>query len=118
MRMWNVPPEVMCQKHLCGEHVEMHMLVGTILKGISIRGYVAGGLVETARIAERHELLSREMTRRGYRHLSPLPAFSTPAAGAVDRAANLVELARRCPACEKRQKDGALLDKAGIMASS
>lgn len=104
MRMWGIDPKLMCQKHLCGEHVEMHMLVGTIRKGISIRGYVDGGLVETQNIAHRHEQLSAEMLRRGYRHESPLPAFTTPVAGAIDRLANLRELADRCPACSQLQK--------------
>lgn len=104
MRMWNVAPELMCQKHLCGEHVEMHMLAGTIRKGVSIRGYIEGGLVETQHISARHEELAREMQRRGYRHQSPLPAFIVPAAGKVDSSANLRELARRCPECSKRQE--------------
>ena len=28
MRMWMVNPGFMCNKHLLGEHVECHMLVG------------------------------------------------------------------------------------------
>ena len=36
MRMWNVDPKLMCNKHLLGEHVEMHMFFGTIQKGISM----------------------------------------------------------------------------------
>jgi hypothetical protein len=30
MRMWMVPPKVMCRKHLLGEHVEIHMLAGSL----------------------------------------------------------------------------------------
>lgn len=33
MRMWLVPPSHMCRKHLLGEHVELHMLLGTLKKG-------------------------------------------------------------------------------------
>ena len=36
MRMWLVPPSHMCRKHLLGEHVELHMLLGTLKKGKSI----------------------------------------------------------------------------------
>ena len=35
MRMWNVDVTKMCNKHLLGEHVEMHMFVGIIIKGTS-----------------------------------------------------------------------------------
>ena len=38
MRMWMVPVQYMCRKHLLGEHVEHHMLVGSIHKGLSMRG--------------------------------------------------------------------------------
>lgn len=118
MRMWGVDPKLMCQKHLCGEHVEMHMLQGTIRKGVSIRGYVDGGLVETSSIVKRHNSLAGEMLRRGYNHRSPMPEFQVPSAGAIDRLANLIELARRCPACEKRQKEVDQVGNPGIMASS
>ena len=40
MRMWMVNPEILCRKHLLGEHVELHMLVGWIIKGKSIQGYL------------------------------------------------------------------------------
>ena len=100
MRMWNVDPRLMCRKHLLGEHVEMHMFAGTLAKGVSIQGYVDGGLVEVDRIRIRHDELAAEMERRGYRHSSPLrddcPSFC---AGRVNAEENLAELARRCPQC-------------------
>ena len=109
MRMWNVDPKVMCRKHLLGEHVEMHMFVGTIIKGVSLHGYVAGGLVQTQDIEKRHWELVAEMERRGMNHKSPLPnslkVALTPPQGEVNSAANLIELARRCPECAKLQKE-------------
>lgn len=45
MRMWMVPPELMCRQHLLGEHVELHMFVGAINKGTSVvtlPGYCEG----------------------------------------------------------------------------
>ena len=106
MRMWNVDPKVMCRKHLLGEHVEMHMFVGTIIKGVSLHGYVTGGLVQTQDIEKRHGELVAEMERRGMHHKSPLQ-LSLPIApeGEVNSAANLIELARRCPECAKLQKE-------------
>jgi hypothetical protein len=103
--MWGVDPALMCQQHLLGEHVEMHMLAGSIRKGISLEGYINGGLVETDKLVERHEALAAEMAARGYNHKSPLPIFDVLVAeGKVDREANLKELARRCPECAKKSR--------------
>jgi hypothetical protein len=106
MRMWNVDPKFLCRKHLLGEHVELHMLVGTIVRGKSISGFIETGLVEVHSITKRHERLVEEMARRGFQHKSPLPVFESYAAGRVDRRKNLVELSRRCPECRKRIVQG------------
>ena len=42
MRMWMLPPETMCRKHLLGEHVELHMLLGSLRRGKNIDGFLAG----------------------------------------------------------------------------
>jgi len=102
MRMWKVPPRFLCNRHLLGEHVEMHMFAGSIRKGISLGGYVAKGLVETGRLRRRHGELAREMRRRGMWHASPLPPARTHRVGRVDAKANLRELSRRCPECRRR----------------
>ena len=97
-----LPPSIMCRKHLLGEHVEMHMLVGTLLKGISVQGYIDNRLVELERIRTRHEELVEEMVARGYNHKSPLPDFPKVSGGVVDREENLRDLANRCPECRAR----------------
>ncbi|MDD2201977.1 MAG: pyrimidine dimer DNA glycosylase/endonuclease V [Firmicutes bacterium] len=101
--MWNVHPRLMCRKHLLGEHVEMHMFAGTLVRGMSIQGYIDGGLVEVENIRRRHDELAEEMKARGFKHASPLrddcPTFC---AGRVDAKANIIELARRCPECAER----------------
>lgn len=103
MRMWGVPPELLCNPRLLGEHVEMHMFLGALRKHISIQGYVDRGLVNPALIYSRHEELSHEMLRRGMNHNSPfLPHRREPFLPVVDVAANLVELARWCPTCRQR----------------
>ena len=103
MRMWKVPPRLMCDQHLLGEHAEMHMFIGTIRHGISLAGYITGGLVETHRIVKRHDQLAAEMTRRGMNHRSPLRCRPLAPAGRVNVRANLKELARRCRRCRKIQ---------------
>jgi len=103
MRMWGTDPKFLCRKHLLGEHLEMHMFVGAIKKGINIVGYVDGGLVETHMINLRHDELVVEMQKRGINHKSPLERLNLPARGRLSRKDNLIELARRCPECAKLQ---------------
>ena len=101
MRMWNVPTEYLCRKHLLGEHVEMHMFIGTIDKGISIKGYVDGGLVETQLISHRHDELVREMKKRGYNHNSPVNGWKCDMVlGNVDVTNSINELNKRCIECK------------------
>lgn len=99
MRMWMVDPKLMCRQHLLGEHVELHMLVGTIRKGKNIDGYVDNGLIEVQNIRSRHEELTEEMEARGYKHKSPLLEFEEFEAGEVDRKRSKLELANRCRRC-------------------
>jgi hypothetical protein len=100
--MWLVEPGLMCSQHLLGEHVELHMLVGSLNRGKRIDGFLEQGLVELRSIRRRHAELVVEMRRRGFRHHSPLPDFGRRRAGSVDQIANLKELARRCSDCRKR----------------
>jgi hypothetical protein len=102
MRMWMVDPKKMCRKHLLGEHVEIHMMVGTLLKGRSIEGFLKRGLLEPQSARRRHDALAAEMQTRGYNHSSPLPQFPhydyvIP----VVRERSEAELAARCPDCRK-----------------
>ena len=72
MRMWMVDPRVMCRQHLLGEHVEIHMFVGAISRGKSVKGYLEKGLLEVHNMYARHEELMEEMKRRGYNHSSDI----------------------------------------------
>lgn len=101
MRIWDVDPSIMCRAHLLGEHRELHALTGMIEKGISLRGYVTTGLVDTRLIKPRHTSLVSEMKRRGYQHMSPLKPVSM-AKGSVDPDHNLKDLMSRCPTCAAR----------------
>jgi len=103
MRMWNVRPELMCRKHLLGEHAEMHMFFVALSLGKMHDGYICKGLVEVHNIKRRHDELAREMVRRGYRHNSPMsdsPLLAT--AGFVDIERSYEELQLRCAECRRR----------------
>ena len=100
MRMWMVDPTLMCRQHLLGEHVELHMLVGTLNKNISIEGYKKNKLMDPRVARARHDELVSEMTNRGYNHKSPLPAFDETIKGALLMVEeSYAELLRRCCDC-------------------
>jgi hypothetical protein len=114
MRMWQIPPKLLCRKHLIGEHVEMHMFIGTIKKGKSIKGYLDKGLVDVPDIIYRHNNLAEEMISRGYNHKSEMGKEASDVIDAyikkhypyklysVNVYNNLEDLSRRCEACKER----------------
>ncbi|RRJ34245.1 hypothetical protein EIK79_00065 [Halocatena pleomorpha] len=105
--MWCVPPEILCDDHLRGEHAEHHQLVGTILNhphGEAIAaGHAEEGNIDTTRVEDRHDELAEEMERRGFDHESPLeydgPTFGL---GAIDVDHNRSDLLNRCNKCRER----------------
>ena len=104
MRMWNIDPSKMCRQHLLGEHLEMHMFVGSINKGISMAGYVKNGLLDTSNLLRRHFLLVEEMERRGMNHQSDLPNIKLKehvGMDCIDVEANIKDLYNRCELCRK-----------------
>ncbi len=105
MRQWFVPTRIMCRKHLLGEHVEHHMFVGSINKGIDVCTYVRTKLLIPRLLTTRHSYLVQEMIRRRHRHDSPLPLIQAkrgemnwgiPNWRIMD---NVAELHRRCAEC-------------------
>ena len=71
--IWDLPPSLLCRQHLLGEHRELHGL-WRILPKIAMATPAPGNtpLARQARGPLRHEALTEEMARRGYRHASPL----------------------------------------------
>jgi hypothetical protein len=104
MRMWNVDPKLLCQKHLCGEHLETHMFHGTIKKKRSILGFITKGLVEVHNIKKRHDDLVKEMLSRNYNHKTELPEFDSWEAGSVDVEQNVIILKNKCKECKERME--------------
>lgn len=103
MRMWDVPPYLLCQNHLLGEHNELHKFVGSIIRGKSVQGYLSRSLINPRKLTIRHDILAEEMLRRGMNHKSPLTIdcsqFSEVPISSQD---NLTELAGRCEHCAAR----------------
>lgn len=75
MRIWDIPPENLCDRHLLGEHAELHAVWNILTK--KKKGYSAHP--ETRRWAGklkalylRHDDETAEMEKRGFRHSSVL----------------------------------------------
>ncbi len=75
MRIWDLPPRVLCRQHLLGEHRELHAIWAIITQ--NRKGYA--NHPETMRwrgklraLYNRHAALVAEMQQRGYRHHSDL----------------------------------------------
>lgn len=101
MRMWNLETNKMCDRHLLGEHVETHMMVGCLNKGKSVQGYINKGLIEIHNVKNRHEELAREMKSRGFTHKSKLPEYQKIKLGQININKNKLELRNRCKECKK-----------------
>ena len=111
MRMWLCDPKIMCQKHLCGEHVEMHMFLGSLKQGKKIDGYLNNNLLQPRLLYQRHEDIKNEMIRRGYNHNSNicesecgciLDLPQEKQYWEIDKDVALKDLLDRCPECRKR----------------
>lgn len=102
--MWMVDTRIMCQRHLLGEHRELHGLAGMIRLDMKtwLNGYVRYGLVELNSIEARHQELVEEMEKRGWKHQSPIGKADIAGDRVVDRHTSLTELLSRCEECSKR----------------
>lgn len=79
MRIWDIRPSKLCNKHLLGEHRELHGLwnIITIHKDNPKVGYrhhpeTLRWVNETGALYHRHELLVKELQIRNMKHHSPL----------------------------------------------
>ncbi len=75
MRIWDLPPHILCRQHLLGEHRELHALWTILTKGKS--GYqqhpeTIRWVGKLSALYGRHEELVMEMEIRGYHHKTPL----------------------------------------------
>lgn len=108
MRMWQVNPQLLCNKHLLGEHFEIHLHRHNFIKHHSITGRISPVVqIEPMSMGRRHNELALEMVSRGMNHNSPyvmpdlgyLPAEIREAK--VDITVSLKELCKRCLNCKQ-----------------
>jgi hypothetical protein len=103
-----VDPEILCRRHLLGEHNEIHKFRSTFERGYSIKKRVERNQIEPFSMKSRHDELAEEMMKRGYRHSSPyeMPNLSSypwrEKSRKVDLFLSLQDLLSRCPECNER----------------
>lgn len=103
MRMWMVNTKLLCNKHLLGEHSEIHKHRHNFVKGHSIEG--RRGQIEPISMEVRHNELEAEMILRGMNAKSPYvqPDLSKYdlTGHIVDRTSAHADLISRCSECRK-----------------
>ena len=114
MRMWMCDPKIMCQKHLCGMHVEMHMFVGTMKRKKKIDGFLKNNCLEPLMLKKLHDNVANEMKCRGYNHNSPLTEEDFQESllyldecrlnHKINCDDSLNELIKRCEICNEKSK--------------
>jgi Pyrimidine dimer DNA glycosylase len=75
VRIWDLDPASLCDRHLLGEHRELHAIWSILTTGK--RGYrdhpeTMRWRGRLAALYLRHDAQVAEMRRRGFRHASPL----------------------------------------------
>lgn len=101
MRNWNIDPKLMCNKHLVGEHGEIHKSVANLryTKKWTL-SLTAKGFLEPQNFLDRHNKIAKEMIKRGMNHKSPLDIADIDLpTGKVDINRSINDLMERCPQC-------------------
>jgi len=106
--MWMVNPEKLCNKHLLGEHGELHKFIPSFHKKHRIDNRVSPVVqIELSSYQSRHDELATEMLRRGMNHKSPLPKLpdfsylpKNQYEAKVDKNISIKDLKNRCGDCK------------------
>jgi hypothetical protein len=75
MRVWDFPPDKLCNKHLIAQHHELHCIYNIImrsLEGFSHHPEVVRWHGRRASIVGVHDLCVDVMLKRGFKHKSPM----------------------------------------------
>jgi hypothetical protein len=103
--MWQVNPGLLCNKHLLGEHGEIHKHRHNFEKKHNMTGRMKyPSQIDPHAQGARHDVLAAEMLKRSMNHKSPYvqPDTSYLPSAQIDTEYNLNDLANRCPDCRAR----------------
>lgn len=106
MRMWMINPELLCRKHLLGEHNELHKFKPSFEKQHNMNKRIILNQIEPSSMKIRHDELAQEMIRRGYKHQSE---YTMPDISYIGKLLNekvntdlsYEDLKNRCEDCRK-----------------
>jgi hypothetical protein len=95
VRVWDVPPHILCRAHLLGEHRELHATWTILTEGK--RGYARHPEVlrwqgKLRALFLRHDALVEEMTARGYNHRTPLDEVLATGASVQDAFVDAIDV--------------------------
>ncbi len=107
--MWGIDVKLLCNRHLLGEHGEIHKHRHNFVKRHKISGRIFPVVqIEPERMKIRHDELAREIIRRGFNHHSPyvLPDLSylkdEERYAKIDVSISIRDLTNRCDDCKLR----------------
>lgn len=97
--MWMINPELMCQKHIVGEHGEIHKHRHNFVKKHSIKGRI--GQIEPKSMKERHDELALFLKNHNSPYTKPDISYLSEDElnSKVDPFQSITELKKRCPKC-------------------
>jgi hypothetical protein len=107
--MWMIKPELLCNKHLLGEHGEIHKHRHNFVKKHNISGRIYPVVqIEPSSMKKRHDEVAKEMLKRKMNHQSDYkqPNISYLKEdlrnAKVDLEKSIKDLIERCEDCKKR----------------
>lgn len=104
MRMWGLTPNLMCMRHIVGEHGEFHKHRHSFVKKHNLKGrFIPLVQIDPKNMKKRHDELSRYLKNHkspyempDISHLSDFEGFK------IDLSYNLLDLYMRCEKCRKK----------------
>lgn len=102
--MWNLPLRFICATHLVMEHNYIHQMYEAIKKGMSVKGFITGGFLDTKLIQTRHDDIEDEMSYRGFvSKRTPIQYKDKIKEGNISQLNAMIEI-KKCEDCRKRIK--------------
>jgi hypothetical protein len=111
MRVTNIPPGLLCTRHLLREHLAIHQF-SDYARSNRIQPYADAGLVEVHNLRRRHDEIANEMKTRTLFHWDKAEerkwqGIELRETGRVDPGMNLDILRYECPDCSSLIKHAA-----------
>ena len=94
-----IPVKMLCKKHLCGEHGEIHKHRHNFVKKHSITG--RKGQIEPLAMQTRHDELAKVLANHKSPYVLPDLSYYDLTGFTVDVNESIQELTKRCPECRE-----------------